>query len=324
MKAIFCTEYGMPDTLQLKETAKPEPKADEVLIKIMASSATAADSMMRQGKPKYGRLFLGLRKPKYPMTGTAFAGVIESVGNKVSQFKNGDRVFGESVFGSGTNAEYVAVAENLVISHIPENMSFEQAAPICDGALTSLNMLQRLSSIKKGQTVLINGASGSLGTAGIQLAKHFGAHVTAVCSGSNHELVRFLGADEVIDYRQQDFCMLGKSYDIIYDTVGTLSFSSCKPVLNNNGIFVSPVLSIKLLSQVIGSAIFGNKKAKFDATGLLPPKELMALLKQLLPLYENGQLKTVIDKTFNLADTADAHRYIDTGRKKGNVVIVND
>jgi NADPH:quinone reductase-like Zn-dependent oxidoreductase len=324
MKAIFCTEYGMSDTLQLKETAKPEPKADEVLINIMASSATAADSMMRQGKPTYGRLFLGLRRPKFPMTGTGFAGVVESIGNEVSQFKIGDRVFGESVFGSGTNAEYVAAPENLVISHIPENMSFEQAAPICDGALTSLNMLQRLSSIKSGQKVLINGASGSLGTAGIQLAKHFGAHVTAVCSGSNHELVRSLGADEVIDYRQQNVCQLDKSYDIIYDSVGTLKFSACKPVLNVNGIFVSPVLSIKLLLQVFLSSIFGNKKAKFDATGLLPTEELMALLKQLLPLYENGQLKTVMDKTYKLADTADAHRYVDTGRKKGNVVIVND
>lgn len=182
MKAITCTKYGSPDVLKLIEIDRPTPQANEILIKVHASSVTAADSMIRKGTPYFGRLFLGLFKPKIPITGTGFAGTVAGIGSSVKEFKFDDQVFGESIFASGSNAEYLCVAENGVVAIKPKNMSFEQASTLCDGALTSFNFLKEIAQVKNGQNVLINGASGSLGTAAIQLAKYFGAHVTAICS----------------------------------------------------------------------------------------------------------------------------------------------
>ena len=322
MKAVICSRYGSADVLELQDIEKPSVKSGEVLVKIMASSTTAADSMMRQGVPVFGRLFLGLRKPKFPITGTGFAGVIEELGEGVNQYKIGDKVFGESALGAGTNAEYVCVSQEAVLLPMPANISFEEAAPLCDGALTSINFLKGVSSIQPGQRILINGAAGSLGTAAVQLAKHLGAHVTGVCSTQNIALVKSLGADEVIDYTRQDFCKNTEKYNIIYDTVGKRHFSECKKALVEGGEFISPVLNLKLLFQMLFTSLFKGKKAKFSATGLRSAQELRELLGQLIPLIESEKLKTHIDKRFCLAEIKEAHQYVDRGHKRGNVVII--
>lgn len=321
MKAIVSTGYGAPDVLQLKEVVKPIPGVNEVLIRVKAASVTAADGMMRKGTPYFGRLFIGLLKPKYPTPGTGFAGEIEAVGKDVKLYAVGDRVFGEVVFGPGTHAEYVCAPEDGVLALKPDNLTFEAAAPVCDGALTSMNFLKDVANIQSGQKVLINGASGSLGTAAVQLAKHFGAEVTGVCSTGNIELVKSLGADKVIDYTKEDFTKTGETYDIIYDTVGKSSFSSCKGSLTEKGVFVSPVLGMTLLLQMIRTSIAGSKKAKFSATGVRPVSELRVLLQEIKKLIEAGKLRSIIDRTYALEEIAEAHRYVDKGHKKGNVVI---
>ena len=321
MKAVICTQYGSPEVLELQTVVKPTPKDDEVLVKIHATSVTAADGMIRKGSPYIGRLFMGLTKPKYPITGTGFAGKIEAVGKAVTLFKVGDHVFGESVFGAGTNAEYVAVPETGVMAKIPIHMTYEETASICDGPLTSLNLLREKAGIQRGQKVLIIGASGSLGTAAVQLAKHFGAEVTGVCSTSNLALVKSLGADEVIDYTAADFTQNGQTYDIIYDSVGKSSFSKCKGSLVSKGIYLSPVLKFGELFLMIWTAMVGGKKVMFDATGMRPTAELRVLLQELKGMMEAGRLKTVIDRTYPLTQVVEAHTYVDGGHKKGNVVL---
>jgi len=321
MKVIKYTKYGSPDVLQVTDADKPAPKDNEVLIKIHAASVTTADTMMRKGSPYIGRLYLGLRKPKYPVIGTGFAGEVESIGKNVTQFKINDAVFGESIFGQGTNAEYVCVPENGVISKKPNNLSYEEATPICDGAVTSLNFLRDVAKIQKGHHVLVIGASGSLGSAAVQIAKCFDANVTGVCSESNAGWVKSLGADSVIDYNTEDFITNGQSYDIIYDTIGKHSFSYCKKSLNKNGVYLSPVFGIGNLLQMLWTSIIGGKKAKFSATGMRPISELRELLNEVKTLIESEKIKSIIDKIFPLLEVAAAHAYVDKGHKKGNVVI---
>jgi len=324
MKAMVCTRYGSPDVLKLKQVGKPSPTGNEILVKVVAASITTADSMMRQGVPYFGRLFIGLKKPKYPVTGTGFSGVIEAVGSEVGLFSVGDRVFGESVFGYGSHAEYTCVAEDGVLSKLPTSISHETAAPICDGALTSLSFIKDLGKLQSGQHILINGASGSLGSAAVQIARHFGAIVTAVCSTANVEMVQSLGADTVIDYTVTDFTQLTQRYDLIYDSVGKSSFARCKTILKPNGHYLSPVLGFPLLFSMLYSYVFGTQKAHFSATGLRPAKELRPLLNELKALYESGQITTVIDRRYTLKQIALAHRHIDTGHKKGNVVMLGE
>lgn len=321
MKAIVCTKYGSPDVLQLKEVEKPVPKDNEVLIKVYSSSVTRADTMMRKGTPFYGRFFIGLTKPKNPITGTGFAGIIEDTGKAVKIFKKDDPVFGETGVGFSANAEYVCISENGLLTAKPENISFEEAASICDGALTSWCFLKDIGKIRSDQRILVNGASGSLGSAAVQIAKYFGAEVTGVCSSANSEMVKSLGADKVIDYTNEDFTRNDQKYDIIFDTVGKSSFSLCKDALKDDGAYLSPVLKFSLLLQMIRTSKFSKKKAKFSATGLRPVPELLAFLNELTKVIEAGKIKLIIDRKYPLEQTADAHRYIDTGHKKGNVVI---
>lgn len=324
MKAIVCTQYGSPDFLQLQEVQKPAPKNNEVLIRVHATSVTAADSMMRKPDPFISRLFLGLTKPKRSVIGTGFAGIIEAVGKEVTQYVVGDPVFGETGVRFGANAEYVCMPEDGVLALKPDKMSFEEAAPLCDGALTSLNFLKELANIQHGQSVLIIGASGGLGTAAVQLARYFGAEVTGVCSTVNVEMAKKLGANKVIDYTKEDFTRSGKTYDIIFDTVGKSSFSKCNKSLTQEGIYLSPVLRVSLLVQMLWTSMVGLKKAKFSATGLKPASELRILLKELKKIIEAGQLESVIDRCYPLEQAAEAHRYVDTGHKKGNLVITLD
>ena len=321
MKAVVCNQYGSAEVLKIEETQKPIPKNNEVLVKVHAASVTAADIMMRKGAPRYGRLFIGLFQPKIKTPGTGFAGVVEEAGCDVTDFTLGDRVFGEVLFSSGTNAEYVCVNEKNLIFPIPKGMSYLEAAPVCDGALTSLNILQNLANLKAGQSILINGASGSLGTAAIQLAKNIDANVTGICSAGNVELVQSLGADNVIDYTKDDFTKNGHQYDVIYDTVGKLSYTQCKGSLSKNGIFVSPVLSLSLLMQVLLTAVFSCRKAKFSATGLVPIPALRDMLGKLIRYIEKDELRSIMDKSFTLHEITQAHGYIETGRKIGNVTL---
>ena len=321
MKAIVCTQYGSPEVLMLTEVEKPVARDNEVLIKVHAASVTTADCMMRRGRPFYGRLFIGLRRPKNPITGTGFAGVVEDIGKDVTLFKKGDNVFGETGVSFGTNAEYVCLPENGLITITPDNISWEEAAPICDGALTSWSFLKDFGQIQNGQKVLINGASGSLGTSAVQIAKYFGTHVTGVCSTSNVDMVTSLGADRVIDYNKEDFTETGLTFDIIFDTIGKSTFSHCKDSLTKHGVYLCPVLGIPLLLQMIWSSTFSRKKAKFSATGLRPVPELRVLLNEIKMLIEAKELKLVIDRRYSLEQTAEAHEYVETGHKKGNVVI---
>ncbi|WP_372933474.1 NAD(P)-dependent alcohol dehydrogenase [Mariniphaga sediminis] len=322
MKAIVATGYGAPDVLKIRQVAKPHPKENEVLVKVNASSATTADGMMRTGKPYFARLMTGLRKPKHPVPGTGFAGIVEAAGKNVKTFKPGDRVFGETTLGFSTNAEYVTIPENGVILPMPDSMPYAEGATFGDGHVTSFNFLKEIAKIKPGQKVLINGASGSLGTAAVQLAKYFGAEVTGVSSTRNVGLVKSLGADHVIDYTKKDFTKVKETYDVVYDTIGKSSYSKSKNILTEDGLYLSPVLRFSLLLQMMRTSVFSRKKAKFAATGLRSDKELKNMLAELIEIFKEGRLKTVIDRQYPLEKVAEAHTYIASGHKKGNVVII--
>ena len=322
MKTVQYTQYGSHQVLKVEEAEQPTPKDNEVLVKIRAASITRADTMMRRGSPYIGRLMLGLTKPKYSGVGTGLAGEIEAIGAKVSQFKVGDQVFGESIFGSGTNAEYVCVPEDGVLVKKPDNLSYEEVCSTCDGPMTSLNFLRDVGQLKSGQQVLIIGASGSLGCAAVQIAKHLGAEVTAVCSGANADLVQSLGADRVIDYTRQDFRKEDQKYDIIFDTIGKQSYCECRQSLKSDGVYLTPVFSLGNVFTMLITGIFSRKKAKFSATGMRPTNELRTMLRELKGMFESNQLQSVIDRRYPIAETANAHAYIDQGHKKGNVVMV--
>lgn len=324
MKAIVATGYGTPEVFQLQKVPKPEPGESELLIKVYASSATQADSMMRTGTPYFARLFTGLRKPKHAIPGTGFAGVVEAIGENVKNFKPGDSVFGETTLGFGTNAEYFTISEKGVVLPKPENLSYTEASCFCDGHLTSYNFLKEIAQIKPNQKVLINGASGSLGSAAVQIAKYFKAEVTGVCSTRNMGLVKCLGADHVLDYTHTDFTKNAQHYEIIFDTVGKSSYRASKKALSEKGVYLSAVMKISLLFQMMWTSIFGRKKAKFSATGLLKDEELRKQLAELIIMFKEGRLQTIIDRQYPLEKLAEAHAYIDFGHKKGNVVMINN
>jgi NADPH:quinone reductase-like Zn-dependent oxidoreductase len=321
MKAVTQEQYGGPDVLKVKEVAKPSPKENELLISVYAAPITAAGGFMREGVPYMGRLVLGLLKPKKNIFGVCFSGEIEAVGSNVTKFKVGDKVFGETLFNQGTYAEYVCVGEDELVVIKPENMTHAEAAPLCDGHVTSMNFLTKVTTLKAGQSILIIGASGSLGTAAVQIARSIGAQVTGVCSSNNVELVKRLGAQTVIDYTQTDFTKGNLKYDVIYDTVGKSSFSRCKPILAEHGVYMSPVLNFKLLCYGAWTSKFGKKKARFSATGLLPKEELRGMLAKVKTLIIAEKLVTIIDRKYSLNEVSEAHAYVDTGRKRGNVIL---
>ncbi len=321
MKAIEYSEYGAPEVLQLIDAEKPSPKANEVLVKIHATTVTATESNFRRGDPLMTRLFTGLIKPKLKRLGEELAGEIEAVGKDVTEFKKGDKVFGTAGPNFGANAEYLCVLENGVLSLKPENANFEQAASSVDGFLTALPFLRDTGEIKKGQKVLINGASGSVGSAAVQVARYFGAVVTGVCSTTNVDLVKSLGAHSVIDYTKEDFTKKSETYDLIFDAVGKLHFSNVKKVLTPKGTFLEAGIGMGIIPTVLWTSLFGRKKAKIAATGLRPPKERTKDLILLKKLMEEGEIKPVIDRTYSLEQIVDAHTYVDKGHKKGNVVI---
>ncbi len=325
MKAIVYTEYGPPDVLKLKELEKPDPKNNEVLIKIHATTATTGDVNARgfvfvpPGLRLLARLMLGLRKPKNTVLGTELAGEIEAVGKDVRSFKEGDQVFGIDGNRVGAYAEYKLLPEDGCVAIKPAHITYEEATALPNGALTALYFLKDKGNIRSGQKVLINGASGSVGIAAVQLAKYFGTEVTGVCSAKNIDLVKSLGADKVIDYTKEDFTQNSETYDIIFNTViGKTSFSDCRKSLKQKGFYLAVAGGLKELFQMVRTSIMGGKKVIFGGGLACERKENLLLIKELV---EAGQLKPVIDRTYPLEQIVEAHRYVDKGHKKGNVVI---
>ncbi len=300
MKAIVCTQYGPPEVLRLQEVAKPIPKDNEILVRVHATTVAAGDLRVRgfDSPPLLWlpmRLVLGLKKPRKPILGIELAGEVEVVGSKVTRFKPGDQIFALTGMRFGAHAEYVCLAENGMVALKPAKVSHEAAAALPVGANTALHFLRK-GHLRQGQKVLIYGASGSVGTFAVQLAKHFGAHVTGVCSTANLELVRSLGADAVIDYTREDFAARGETYDLVFDAVGKLKHAQCKPALATNGAYVT-----------------------VDGQGIA--KERLEDLIYLGELLEQGAIRSVIDRRYALEEIPEAHRYVEQGRKKGNVII---
>ncbi|WP_273565669.1 NAD(P)-dependent alcohol dehydrogenase [Maribacter halichondriae] len=318
MKAIVYTKYGGPEVLQLKEVEKPVPKDNEVLIKMKATTVTSGDVRMRKPDPQImARLVAGIFRPKKKILGVDIAGVIEEVGKDVSLFKKGDPIFG-SVYGSntGTYAEYACVPEDRVLAIKPANVNFQEAAAIYFGGNTALYFLRK-GNIRSGQKVLIYGASGSLGTYAVQLAKYFGTEVTGVCSTANLEMVKFLGADKVVDYTREDFTKNGETYDVIFDTVGKSPFLGCVRSLKKKGVYLRSVhMSLKPLLLGLWTTLTSGKKVIGGVAH--EHKEDLIFLGELVA---QNKLKPVIDRVYPLDQMAEAHRYVEKGHKKGNVVI---
>jgi len=328
MKAITYTEYGSPDVLQLVEVEKPTPKDNEILIRIHATPVNYGDTLARNFRgispSKFNmpfifwlpaRMTFGLRKPKIKILGSEFAGEIETAGKDVKLFRKGDQVFGYRGMSMGANAEYLCMPEDGLVAIQPANMTYEEAAAVPYGALTALNLLRKVN-IQRGQKVLINGASGGIGSAAVQLAKYFGAEVTGVCGTPRLEFVKSLGADTVIDYTQEDFTQSAETYDLIFDILVKSSFSRCKSSLNQNGRYLLASFKMKQLFQMLWTSVIGSKKV-ICALSLEKAEDLLYIKE----LIEAGKIKSIIDRRYPLEQVAEAHRYVEKGHKKGNVVI---
>jgi NADPH:quinone reductase-like Zn-dependent oxidoreductase len=320
MKAIVCTAYGTPDVLQLQEVAKPTPRDNEVLIKIEAATVTLGDCELRSlTLPLWTRiplrLIMGYRKPKNFIPGMELSGVIESVGKKVTAFKKGDAVFASSGLGMGANAEYKCLSATGAIAIKPASVTFEEAATLIVGGLNALHFLRK-ANIQPGQKVLINGAGGSIGTYAVQLAKFQGAEVTAVDSTVKLDMLRSIGADQVIDYTKESFTQSGKKYDVIFDVVYSSSFEQCIDALTPTGVYLMANPSPRKMLKSIWVSRNSQRKVIFAFAG-----ESVEDLNYLAELIATGKIKTTIDKRFTLAQTAEAHRYVDAGLKKGNLII---
>jgi len=317
MKAVVYTHYGSPDVLQFKEVEKPIPKNNEVLIKVIATTVNRTDCGFRNPEYFAVRLVGGIFKPKNQILGSEFAGLVEAVGVNVKTLRKDDPVFGLSTYNFGTHAEYVCIAEEKSITKKPANISYNEAAAVCDGGFLALSNIRKID-FTNTPNILINGASGSIGSACVQFASYFGAKITAVCNSKDFELLKSLGADEVIDYTKEDFTKKGQLYDVVIDAVGKSSFFSCRKILKPHGIYFSTELGY--LSQNIFLALltplFGGKKVLFPIPK--DSKEDIVFIKELM---ESGKYKAVIDRIYPFERLVEATQYVETGQKVGNVVI---
>ena len=316
MRAVVHERYGPPDVLRLEDVERPVPKNDEVLVRIHATTVNRTDTGFRSAEFFVARFFTGLLRPRRKILGSEFAGEVEAVGAAVTEFAVGDPVFGVNAKG-GAHAEFISMPESAPLAPMPTGVTFEEAAAVCDGALLALWVLRR-TDLGKGQTILVYGASGSIGTAAVQLAKHFGADVTAVCNTKNVELVRSLGADKVIDYTEEDFTKTAERYDLVFDAVGKLSFGRCRGLLKPGGTYA--VTDLGFLWQnpflALWTSRIGEKKV------LIPlPRHTKKDVLFLKELIEAGKYRAVIDRSYPLEDVVEATRYVETGQKTGNVVL---
>lgn len=321
MRAVVYTRYGSPDVLELREVEKPAPAADEVVVRVTASTVSAVDSTFRQGTAPFARLATGLRRPKSGRLGSDFAGIVEAVGESVRTFRVGDRVFGESAADVGTHAEYVCVSETGPIARTPAGVTDEEAAAIPYGALTALPFLRDHGHVTAGDRVLIIGASGAVGTAAVQLATHLGATVTGVCGPDNVDLVASLGAETVVDYTVEDFTHRGETYDVIFDTVGKSSFARARKSLVAGGVYLTTVLSMGILLWMAWTAVGGRKRAVIALTGLRDERDRRADLEAVSTFVADGVFRPVVDRRYPFDRIGDAHGYVDAGHKAGNVVL---
>jgi NADPH:quinone reductase-like Zn-dependent oxidoreductase len=315
---VVNTEYGGPEVLQVREIDRPSPRPDEVLVEVHATTVNRTDCGFRAPWPWFIRLLAGLRRPRRTVLGSEFAGVVAEVGSAVTEFAAGDEVFGVNSDRFGAHAEYLCVRERAPISAMPSGTSFEEAAAVCDGAILAMTCLA-WPDLRAGQRILIYGASGSIGTAAVQLAKHIGAHVTAVCDAANLEIVRSLGADEVIDRALDDFSANGRTYDVVLDAVGKLSFGECKVSVVDGGSYVSTDLGpwSQNVPLMIWTRYLGSKKASMPI-----PRYTKDKVVRIRELLETGAYRAVIDRTYPLEEAAEATRYVETEQKVGNVVLI--
>ena len=315
MKAVVFDRYGPPEVLRVEEIERPAPKEGEVLVKVHATTVNRSDCGHRGAEPFFSRIFTGLLRPKYRTPGMELAGEVVEIGDGVDEFAVGDEVFG--LKGTGANAEYVCVRAGGALAHKPTSLTFEEAASVSDGACIALACLQR-GNLREGSRILIYGASGSIGTAAVQLAKSFGAHVTAVCDTARVELVRSLGADEVVDYTKEDFTRNGETYDVVFDAVGKHSFRRSRSSIKDGGVFLETDLGFMwhVPPLALATRWIGDKKVTLPIPKY--SKEDVLYVKELI---EAGKYRPVIDRTYPLDDVVEATRYVETGQKTGNVVL---
>jgi NADPH:quinone reductase-like Zn-dependent oxidoreductase len=316
MKAAIYTEFGPAEVFQIKDVDKPSPEPNEVLIRIHATTVAKEDPDMRS-TPGIN----GLKKPKKPILGMYLAGEIVEIGSEVKRFQAGDKVYGSAAFKYGAYAEYTCLPEHAALVVKPENITYQQAAAVPNGAITTVPFLMYLGKVKKGDQVLITGASGTVGTSAVQLAKYLEARVTGVCSSGKIDLIKSLGADEVIDYTREDFTQNGKSYDVIFDTVGSSSFSSCQGSLNSRGVYLTTVPTLEIIPHLFNPFKNRTKTVKFAATALRPTKKKLLDLAIINKVIEEGKYLPVIDRVYALEDISKAHLYVEEGHKTGDVVI---
>jgi NADPH:quinone reductase-like Zn-dependent oxidoreductase len=321
MKALTSRTYGPPEVLTLENLPTPVPAPNEVLVRNSASVVSAAECSARAANPAFARLHFGLRKPKWPVLGANFSGVVAATGSSVTRFAVGDAVAGVNVKDFGAHAEYLLVPEDGVIAARPANLTDEEAVAVFDGSLTALPFVRDGARLRAGQSILIYGASGAVGTAAVQLAKHFGATVTAVCSEANFGLVRSLGADAVIDYRSEDFTERGDRYDVIFDAVGKTSYRRSRRALTAGGRYLTTVPTLAILGQMLWTSRFGKRTAAILFTGLAKPAAMAENLRYIGRLAGSEKFVPVIDTVHPLADAAAAHRHVETGRKAGSAVL---
>ncbi len=324
MKAVLYKKYGPPEVLELHDIVTPIPGESQVLIRNHAVVISATDVIFRRGIPRYTRMILGMSKPKNQILGDALSGTVVKVGSNVEKFKPGDTVYGASGDTMGAYVEFQSLAENDAIAKKPENMNFNQAAAVCDGALVALPFLRDNAKLQSGQKILIIGASGAIGTFAVQLASYYGAEVTGVCSTNNVDLVKSLGADSVIDYSQTDFSKTGETYDVVFDTVGKSSFTKCKKILTDKGIYLTTVLNFSILMQMLLTSKSKGKRAEIAFTGMRKARDKARDLELLKELIEEEKVWSVIDKLYPIEDIVEAHHHVEAGHKRGSVLVILD